>query len=105
MISCSIFEGLPYAICEAMQSGCPVLASNISDNSLILGEKCEKGILCDPLSEESISNGLEKLLFMSNSEISIMTKNARKFAEENFSNKKMTNCYLNLIKNLQKNKK
>ena len=102
LISCSLFEGLPYAICEAMHNGCPVLASNISDNPLIIGEKCEKGILCDPLSVESIAKGLEKLIFMSDAEISIMTKNARKFAEENFSNHQMTNSYLNLIKNLQK---
>ena len=32
----SVYEGLPNVICESMIIGCPVLASSISDNPLIL---------------------------------------------------------------------
>ena len=52
LISASIIEGLPYVICEAMLSGCPVLASKISDNKIILGDNDKRGILCDPYFKE-----------------------------------------------------
>ena len=97
LISGSIYEGLPYVICEAMFNGCPILASDIADNSKILGKHEEKGILCDPLSVKSIFEGLEKLVFLPEKKIKKMTFNARKFAENNLTNKKMIDQYKNLI--------
>ena len=97
LISASIFEGLPNVICEAMFCGCPIIASDISDNSIILGNNQERGILCDPLSEESICKGLEKLIFLDDKKLEFMISNARKYAIDNFDNKNMIKKYRNLI--------
>ena len=97
LISPSIYEGLPFVICEAMFSGCPVLASDIADNNIILGRNEERGFLCDPLSVKSILNGLEKLVFNPETKIKKMTLNARKFAEKNLANKIMVEKYKTLI--------
>jgi len=98
LISVSIFEGLPYVICEAMFSGCPVLASNISDNGIILGENSERGFLCNPLSIQSICGGLENLIFSPEEKLLDMTIKSRTFAEDHFSLQKMLNSYKNLIR-------
>lgn len=98
----SIYEGLPYVICESMLKGCPVLASNIADNELILGRNEEKGILCDPFSIISICKGIEKLVFLKEKETLKMTENARKYAEKNFSNAQMIDKYQTLINQLIK---
>ena len=80
-----------------MFSGCPVLASDIADNNIILGRNEERGFLCDPLSVKSILNGLEKLVFNPETKIKKMTLNARKFAEKNLANKIMVEKYKTLI--------
>lgn len=100
LVSASIFEGLPYVICEAMFSGIPILASDISDNKFILGENSDRGLLCDPLSVRSICEGLESLIFLQEEKSISMTINAREFAEKNFTNSKMLNSYENLIRKL-----
>ena len=101
LISASTIEGLPYVICEAMLSGCPVLASEISDNKIILGDNDKRGILCDPYSEESICKGLEKLVYSDEYKIREISINARAYAEEHFTNKNFIRKYLNLIEDLK----
>ena len=73
----SIYEGLPNVICEAMLFGCPVIASDVSDNSVILGKNNERGILCDPHSPMSIYDAIERLEHMSNTARLRMIKSAR----------------------------
>ena len=104
LISPSIYEVLPYVICESMLKGCPVLASNIADNALILGRNSEKGLLCNPLSVKSISKGIEKIVFLDQKELLKMTLNARKYAEDNFSNTQMIDKYQTLINFLREEK-
>jgi len=99
LISPSIYEGLPFVICEAMLNGCPILATNISDNNIILGNKEEKGFLCDPLSVTSICEGIEKLVFIKEEKITKMTLNSRIFAEKNLTEKTMVEKYKLLIEN------
>ena len=93
----SIYEGVPVVICEAFLAGCPVVASNISDNERILGANGERGILCDPLSPADICLAIESLVFMSPLHIERMTRNASDFAEERFSVSKMVDGYLRVI--------
>ena len=93
----SIYEGLPFVICEAMLNGCPIIASNISDNEIILGEKFERGITFDPYSISAISDALNIFINLSCKKIKNMTKEARKFAENNFMIENMIDSYENII--------
>tara|TARA_B100000780_G_C21122889_1_gene455017 strand:+ start:2822 stop:3934 length:1113 start_codon:yes stop_codon:yes gene_type:complete len=92
----SIYEGLPNVICEAMLSGCFVIASNVCDHPLVLGDS-ERGILCDPLSPESICNAIEMFNGMEEAAKIAIIKKARNFAELEFNRDTMTDKYLALI--------
>ena len=96
----SIYEGLPMVLCEAMLSGCFVIASSVCDHPRIIGND-ERGLLCNPLSPVSICKALEKINIM-DSEIKLATTmKAREYAKNNFNLIKMLNKYEELI-NFQK---
>lgn len=93
----SIYEGVPVVICEAMLNGCPVVATRISDNEIILGKSEERGFLCDPLSPEDICSAIERRIGMSAQALERMTRGARLFAEEHFLIPKMVDEYRKVI--------
>ncbi len=93
----SIYEGVPVVICEAMLSGCPVVATKVADNQEILGRNEERGFLCDPLSPMDICLAIERRSVMSAEALERMTCNARCFAEEHFSVPKMVDGYRQVI--------
>ena len=41
LIAVSLYEGLPVVICEAMLSGCFVIASDVCDHPRLIGEELE----------------------------------------------------------------
>ena len=92
----SIYEGLPLVLCEAMLSGCFVIASSVCDHPMIIGDN-ERGLLCNPLSPESICICLENLNNMDAEVKSIIVKRARKFAIKNFDLDQMLNKYETLL--------
>lgn len=92
LLSVSIYEGLPNAICEAMLNGCIVIASRVSDNEIILGHG-ERGFLCNPLSPDDICSSIENRINISEIEKSKMLSEARSFAEKSFSIKHMIDEY------------
>ena len=92
LITPSLYEGLPVVICEAMLSGCFVIASNVCDHPLLMGQE-QRGLLCDPNSPESICEAIEKLNDMDNADKNKMISSARDFAEKSFTIKKMTESY------------
>ena len=92
----SIYEGLPMVLCEAMLSGCFVIASSVCDHPRIIGDN-ERGLLCDPISPESICTSLEKLNNMDPKLKSIVSKRAREYAVKNFDLNEMLNKYEDLI--------
>jgi glycosyltransferase involved in cell wall biosynthesis len=92
----SVYEGLPMVLCEAMLSGCFVIASSVCDHPKILGDN-ERGLLCDPLSPKSICKSLEKLDSMDFEKKSIITKRAREYAVKNFDINEMLDKYEALL--------
>jgi len=80
----SLFEGLPNVVCEAFIAGIPVLASDVCDNSLLLGGG-ERGVLFDPLLPESIAGAIERFLGLSSGERTEMADRARRYGEEALS--------------------
>lgn len=92
----SLFEGLPNVICEAMISGCPVIASDVCDHPLLIGRE-ERGLLFDPLSSLSICEAIERLETLPFERREEMVVQARRFAEEHLSIEKMVKGYEALL--------
>lgn len=55
----SLYEGFGFPVLEAMQYGCPVVASNVSSLPELVGDA---GVLVDPQSVDSIAQGLKEVL-------------------------------------------
>ena len=55
----SLYEGFGIPPLEAMEAGCPVLASNRSSIPEVVGDA---GVLFDPLDLETLNNGLSRLM-------------------------------------------
>ena len=93
----SVYEGLPMVLCEAMLSGCFVIASSVCDHPKIIGDN-ERGILCDPLSPESICIALEKFHELNSEKKLLVTEKARRYAVENFDLNLMIRKYETLLR-------
>lgn len=96
LIHVSLYEGLPNAICEAFIVGRPVIASNVCDHPFLV-EDGVRGVLCDPLSTESICAAIERLAAMSPTEREAMGQNARNYAEQYLTIDRMVAGYEDLI--------
>ncbi len=92
----SIYEGLPLVICEAMLSNCFVIASNVCDHPLILGQNT-RGLLFEPNSPESIATSLNNFYSLSEKNRSRIINEAKEFANENFAINKMVDSFEKLF--------
>jgi glycosyltransferase involved in cell wall biosynthesis len=88
----SLWEGLPNAVCEALACGLPVLASNVSDNALLIQHGIS-GFLFDPLNINEIASSIDALNNLDIVSRNKMSKAARIYAEENLSFAKLTLGY------------
>jgi glycosyltransferase involved in cell wall biosynthesis len=80
----SYLEGLPNAICEALATGLPVLASNVLDHPLLV-QHGRSGLLFDPFDSASLAKAIHRFHTMSDSERGHMGQAARAFAESRLS--------------------
>ena len=97
MLLLSLYEGLPNVVCESMILGCLVIASNVCDHPVLIGEDEERGLLCDPFLPMTICNAVERIYSMPFEERKEILLNARVFAEENLSIDRMVDSYSELL--------
>jgi GalNAc-alpha-(1->4)-GalNAc-alpha-(1->3)-diNAcBac-PP-undecaprenol alpha-1,4-N-acetyl-D-galactosaminyltransferase len=99
LIHPAFYEGLPNAICEALASGLPVLASNIGDHPRLI-EDGKTGFLFSAQDPESISHAICKFCNLSKAVRKQMSMNARCSAEEALSMEQFVLAYENLFTQL-----
>ena len=87
-----------------MLERCFVITSKVSDMEILIGNE-ERGLLCEPLSPESICNAIERLHAMSFEKKSEIVKNAKEYVELNLSlNNSIKGWDLLLTKDYNSNK-
>lgn len=96
LIHVSLYEGLPNVVCEAFIAAKPVIASAVCDHPLLV-EEGVRGLLCDPLSPESICDAIERFVALPAEERQAMGRNARRYAEEHLTLERMVNEYEALL--------
>jgi len=97
MVHASYAEGFPNAICEALASGTPVVASRVYDHPSIVGEDVQ-GYLFDPDDPAELATKIRRFVSLSSTERADMGRRARKTAEERFSNEVMVKKFIELFR-------
>ena len=95
----SLYEGFSNSIAEAICCGMPVLASDVSDNGLMV-EETINGFLFNPLNIEEISSAFERFFNLSISQINEMKIKSREKAETLFDKEKFTESYISIIERM-----
>ena len=90
----SVFEGCPNIVCEAMASGKPVLASNISDLTSLIDPP---DMLFEPTSIKSIAATIQNFATMSTQKLEQIGKRNRAEAESCFAPERFADRYEKLI--------
>lgn len=89
----SFYEGLPNVLCESFFLGIPVLASNVCDNPVLIGNN-DRGFLFDPSDPATIANALWMSINLNNSEYHSMSENCRSYAFSSLTMDHLVNSYL-----------
>lgn len=92
----STYEGFSNSISEAICCGKPVIAGDVSDNSVMVKEGVN-GYLFNPYDVEDMSRVFIYALNSSNEELKKMSVNSRLIAEQLFSKEAFVNSYIHLI--------
>jgi glycosyltransferase involved in cell wall biosynthesis len=74
----STYETFGYPVLEAMATGCPVVTSNIGTMAELSGDAAE---LVDPFDDQSIANGMEKVLMDPAFRLDLIAKGNRRVAD------------------------
>ena len=94
----SLHEGFSNSIAEAISCGLPVLASDVSDNHIMVHDK-ENGYLFDPNSVESIEKAILDFVTLSEDERLLMGEKSRQIALSLFDKEEFVSKYISLIEN------
>lgn len=92
LIHPSLYEGAPNAICEALASGRPVLASGVCDHPLLVAD-ARRGFLFDPKDPVSIAAAIARLANVDDSTWQSFGRNARAYAEAELGIETMVGRY------------
>lgn len=95
----SFYEGTPNAMCEAMASGLPILASRVCDNHLYV-EDGINGLLFNPNKIEDIAKSIERITSLTDSQYQEYSRASRRIAEEKLSEDVFVQKYINIIENI-----
>lgn len=95
----SLFEGFSNSLSESICCGKPVLASNISDNPIIVRDGVN-GFLFNPTDVDDMANSIKKMLDLSDDERIEMGNRSRSHALSLFNLEKFTNDYVEIIEKL-----
>ncbi|GAB1355338.1 glycosyltransferase [Erysipelotrichia bacterium] len=99
LIAPSLFEGHPNAICEALASGLPILASNVCDIPQLVRPGLT-GFLFAPESSADIASKIVEFANLTNDQRRSLANNCRDYALENLSSEKCSLAYQNLFRKL-----
>ncbi|MEM7173050.1 MAG: glycosyltransferase family 4 protein [Pseudomonadota bacterium] len=91
----SLWEGLPNVLIEAMACECPVIASDVADNKIVVPKDC--GIVFDLDGPAELTDAMSRLLDMDSSARVEMGLACRKHVEANFSETAFLEKHLKLI--------
>lgn len=94
----SIREGFSNVISEAICSARPVLAGDVSDNSIMVHDGVN-GFLVNPMDIDSMAAGIIKFLNLPFEKKKEMGKESRRIAEQLFNADEFRNKYIALIEN------
>lgn len=98
-VLCSIDEGLPIVLLEAMSVGTPIVTTNVGEIPCVIRGDWS-GLLIKSRSVDSLSKSIGRLL--DNRRIgSILAKNAKETVQHEFSIANMTNKYLNQYRSIE----
>ena len=92
----SLFEGFSNSLSEYICCGRPVLASDVSDNSLMVKDG-DNGFLFDPENVDSIAAAFSKFFVLSKEEKARMGIRSREIAESLFKKERFIDSYISLI--------
>lgn len=92
----SLFEGFSNSLSEAICCGMPVLASDVSDNSVMTHDGVN-GFLFNPYDVESIAGSIIRYLSLSTEEQDMMAVESRKIAVSLFDRDEFIGKYVSLI--------
>lgn len=95
----SYLEGLPNAVCEALASGLPVLASNVLEHPRLV-QQGTTGLLFDPFDPASLAGAIVVLSEQTDAERRRMSERARAYAEAHLSVATLVDAYERLFASL-----
>jgi glycosyltransferase involved in cell wall biosynthesis len=98
----SLSEGLPLALLEAMLAGRPIVATDVGDNRLVLGDG-KAGLMVEPGDADGLAEGLNRVLTDS-AGAQRMAECAARRANEEYRLERMTNRYETLYRSLLRRK-